>query len=78
MQKNQFGFQVGHRVESISHNWVIFRNFINLSFSFMTFVIKDNFEKSGFLRDDYLFDAEGYDYILGRNTCLTQGSLVKS
>lgn len=43
----------------------------------MTFVIKDNFDSSGFLRDDYIFDLEGYNYILGRNTILTQGSLVK-
>ena len=42
----------------------------------MTFVIKDNFDKVGFNMDDYLFDPEGYDWILGKNTIFTQGTLV--
>ena len=72
----KFGFQYGHRVEDKTHNWVIFRNFINLSFSYMTFVIKDNFDKLGFVVDDFVFDSEGYDYVLNKNTVFTEGSLV--
>ena len=52
------------------------RNFINLSFSYMTFVIKDNFDKAGHVLTDYVFDVEGYDYILNRNTVFTEGKLV--
>jgi ankyrin repeat protein len=63
-------------MESKTHNWVIFRNFINLSFSYMTFVIKENFDLNSFAMVDYLFDIEGYDYVLNRNTVFTQGSLV--
>ena len=36
-----FKCNYGHRMEVQSHNFVIFRNVINLSFSYMTFVIKD-------------------------------------
>lgn len=72
----KFGFQYGCRVDDTSHNWVIFRNFINLSFSYMTFVIKENFDKLGYVLNDYLFDVEGYDYILNRNTMFTEGTLV--
>jgi len=68
----KFGFQYGHRVETDSHNWIIFRNFINLSFSYMTFVIKENFDKQGYIMEDYLFDIEGYDYVLHKNTMFTQ------
>ena len=42
----------------------------------MTFIIKRNFDKGGYLRDDFLFDYEGYDYILKRNTVFTEGKLV--
>ena len=42
----------------------------------MTFVIKDNFDRIGFYANDFLFDVEGYDYILNRNTMFTEGTLV--
>ena len=42
----------------------------------MTFVIKDNFDKLGFVVDDFVFDIEGYDYILNRNNLFTEGILV--
>jgi hypothetical protein len=43
----------------------------------MTFVIKDNFDKCGYIMEDFLFDIEGYDYVLNKNTIFTQGTLVK-
>ena len=52
-----FGFMYGHRVALDSHKYIIFKNYINFSFSYMTFVIKDNFDKSGFVRNEYLFDG---------------------
>lgn len=52
------------------------RNFINLSFSYMTFVIKENFDKGGYISNEYMFDPEGYDYVLLRNTVFTEGTLV--
>ena len=55
---------------------MIFRNYINLSFSYMTFVIKENFDKHGYVVDDYVFDPEGYDYILQRNSIFMEGNLV--
>ena len=61
-------------MEPDTHNWLIFRNYINMSFSYMTFVIKDNFEKNGNLLEDYVFDIEGYDFILYRNTFFTDGN----
>jgi hypothetical protein len=52
------------------------RNYASLSFSYMTFIIKRNFDKGGYLRKDFLFDQEGYDYILKRNTVFTEGTLI--
>lgn len=56
---------------------MIFKNYINLSFSYMTFVIKENFDKNSYAMEDFLFDIEGYDYIINRNTMFTEGQLVK-
>ena len=63
-------FGVGNRIEAKTHNWLIFRNFINLSFSYMTFVIKENFD-SGYIKNDFLFDLEGYDFIYDRESMFT-------
>ena len=66
----KFGFQYGYRVEADTHNWLIFRNYINLSFSYMTFVIKDNFNKNA--QQTNQFDIEGYDFVLNRETIFTE------
>jgi hypothetical protein len=44
----------------------------------MSFVIKENFDKSGYVRDDFLFDLEGYDYIINKGNLFfeNKGSLV--
>ena len=52
------------------------RNCINLSFSFMTFVIKENVDRLGFANQ--VFDLEGYDYVLNSDNIFTEGNLVKT
>lgn len=47
-----------------------------MSFSYMTFVIQENFQNKGYIQDDYLFDIEGYDFILNKKTNLFSGDLV--
>ena len=42
----------------------------------MTFIIKDNIEQLGFTNEDFLFDIEGYNYIIERNSVFTRGSLI--
>ena len=68
----KFGFKTGHRVERQTHNWIIFRNYINLSHSYMTFVIKEHFDNLGYKIDDYMFDVEGYDYLLRKMNIFTE------
>jgi hypothetical protein len=76
-EKARFGIQNGQRMDPLTHNWCIFRNFISLSFSYMTFVIKDNFDK-GYLQEDFVFDMEAYDFILNRESIfLSNPSLVE-
>jgi len=65
-------------MEVQSHNFVIFRNVINLSFSYMTFVIKNKFDMNAHYLQDTNFDLEGNNYILERNSIFTTGDLVVS
>ena len=79
MQNAKFTFYFGYRIDQNTNNWVIFRNYINLSFSYMTFVIKDNFERNTNAMEQYHFDIEGYDFVLNRQTIFTDdnGSLLQ-
>ena len=71
-----FDFPKGIRMDDETHNFIIFRNYISMSFSYMTFVIKENFDQQGFIMEDYLFDPEGYDFIFKKNTIFTEGTLA--
>ena len=72
----QFPFGNGYRVDDENHNYLLMRNFVCTSFSYMTFTIKKNFDEGGYISNDFLFDPEGYDYVLGKNTVFTEGNLV--
>lgn len=39
----QFKYFKGHRFDYKNHNWILFSEYISLSFSFMTLVIRDKF-----------------------------------
>ena len=60
----QFEFGCGYRVDDVMQNFILMRNYVNLSFSYMTFIIKSNYENGGYINDLYEFDVEGYNYIL--------------
>ena len=40
-QKQFFGYHYGHRFDDVNHNWILFNEYLSLSFSFMTLVIRD-------------------------------------
>lgn len=72
----ELNFGNGYRVDDEMHNFILMRNYINLSFSYMTFIIKMNYDNGGYINDDFQFDVEGYDYILKMNSVFTEGTLV--
>lgn len=47
-----------------------------LSFSYMTFVIKDKIEKKQALDPSYVFDLEPYNYVFNKCTAFTDGMFV--
>jgi len=47
-----------------------------MSHSYMTFVIKDNFYKRGYLSGEYFFDLEGYDYIINKKNIFFDLDLI--
>jgi len=72
----KFGYQYGHRFDTAQHSWLYLRDYISLSYSYMTFVIKKKFddEDVDYTNDDYLFDLEQYNYMLNRKTALSESS----
>ena len=63
-------------MEPDTQNWMIIRNYINLSFSYMTFVIKDNFDKNSQSITTQQFDVEGYDFVLNRSTIFSENNVA--
>ena len=52
-----FGSSYGFRFDELNHNWVLCNEYISLSFSFLTLVIRDRMQQSD---DDseYMFDTD--------------------
>lgn len=83
VHQKRLDYDQGYRFDSDNHNWLVLKEYISLSFSYMTFVIKENLENMD--NDDLessplfgrAFDVEAYNYILNRTTCFMQGDLVK-
>lgn len=56
----KFGYQYGHRFDHEGHSWVFLRDYISLSYSYMTFVIKKRFDDDevDYTSEDFVFDLE--------------------
>jgi hypothetical protein len=69
-----FGYQYGHRFDYEGHSWVFLRDYISLAYSYMTFVIKKKFDEAevDYTSEDFLFDLEQYNYLIGGKTALTE------
>jgi hypothetical protein len=68
----KFGWNVGHRFDSEHHSWAYLRDYVSLSFCYMTFVIKNKFDQDNeYAKEDYLFDREQYNYIINKRTAFT-------
>jgi len=59
----------------LNHNWVLFSEYLSLSFSFMTFVIRDKHQTADDL-DDFSFDVTIYSFNINRKTFLTCDNFV--
>jgi hypothetical protein len=66
----------GHRFDFKNHNWLIFKEYISLSFSYITFVIKDKIEKNDPSIRKNLFDPMPYNYIFNKSTSFLDGDFV--
>ena len=83
VHQKRFSYDQGYRFDSENHNWLVLKEYISLSFSYMTFVIKETLENMD--NDDLessplfgrAFDVEAYNYLLNRETCFMKGDLVK-
>ena len=67
----------GHRFDSAQHNWYIINEFLSLSFSFMTFVIKEKIENEDSLQRQNVFDITPYNYLFNKSTAFIDSSFVR-
>lgn len=55
----------------------MFNEYLSLSFSFMTLVIRDKSQISNdYMDPDYIFDQEEYNFVINRKTCFTCDNFV--
>ena len=75
----KFGYHYGYRFDGDEHSWLYLNEYISLSYSYMTFVIKNKIhgEDEDYQQQDYLFDLEQYNYVINRRTALTDGKIVQ-
>lgn len=73
-----FGYQYGHRFDHEGHSWVFLRDYISLSYSYMTFVIKKRFDDDevDYTNEDFVFDLEQYNYLIACRTALTETKMA--
>ena len=57
-QNDCFGYHYGHRYDDVNHNWILFNEYLSLSFSYMTLVIRDKNQTATnkYMQPNYIFD----------------------
>ena len=63
----------------MNHNWILFNEYLTLSFSFMTLVIRDQTQNNTLQQTEFekgAFDKEEFNFIINRRTCFTCDSFV--
>ena len=66
----------GHRFDYKNHNWLIYKEYISLSFSYLTFMIMNKLEKNDKSAKENHFDVVPYDYIFNKSTSFLDGNFV--
>ena len=61
---------------ALRNDWLIFDSYLSLSFSYMSFVIKDMIERKDAAMQDNQFDLEPYNYLFNKRTSFTDSAFV--
>ena len=69
-----FMFYKGHRFDHKNHNWILFSEYLSLSFSFMSLVIRGKNQNEENVEDQ--FDLTQYNFNINRMTFLTCDNFV--
>lgn len=74
-KESKFNLSRGQRMDSKHQNWICFFEYISLSFSFMTLVMRDHL-KDNLPPEGNLLDREAYNFTINKQTFLTCDSFV--
>lgn len=78
-KQEAFGFHYGYKFDDLSHSFIFLREYISLSYCYMTFAINHKMAKlEDFNNKDYLFDQEMYNFIIDKKTFLHDKKLIKN
>ena len=71
------GISKGFKFDGKNHNFLIFDEYLSLSYSYMTFVIKDKIERRDRCMECNIFDSEPYNYLFNRSTSFMDSQFTK-
>jgi hypothetical protein len=72
-----FGISKGSRFDHKNHHWLLFDDYISLSFSYMSFIIKDKLERSEGHIVKHIFDPEAYNYLFNKRTSFMDSEFTR-
>ena len=76
VQSHDLGQYHGYRFDHNNHNWIINKQYMATSFSYMCFVIKDKLENHDINCSLNKFDVTPYNYIFNRSSSFLDSEFV--
>ena len=78
-KQEAFGFHYGYKFDDASHSFIFLREYISLSYCYMTFAINYKMQQlEDYDNKDYLFDQEMYNFLIDKKTFLHDKKLIKN
>lgn len=78
VESGVFGSSKGSRFDHKNHHWLLFDDYLSLSYSYMGFVIKDNLENNDGFMEEVEFDKEAYNYLFNKRTSFMDSTFTRN
>lgn len=78
VESGVFGISKGARFDHKNHHWLLFDDYMALSFSYMSFVIKQDLELYDGFTPNHTFDMEAYNYLFNQRTSFMDSTFIRN
>ena len=75
--KQKVDVHKGNRFDGKNHNWLMIGHYISLPFSYMSFVLKAEFDEDPQIAREN-FDIEAFNYMINRSTVFIDSNMVRN